>query len=281
MHWLDERTIDVGRGQRLNGFWHCFGAYATKIKYDQIVQMLMASKTALFPLNTHRMETDGLVIGDGAVTWEQLRHLYFVDHLVPCLNINLRKTAADAVSVTKRAFAWSGVDLLKLEVLNSDDESVADDEEVTAAAEELIHDGFRVMPLITASYDVAKQLCDAGVTVLRVQGSPIGSGRGIDDPDEVSAICSLPVPVVLDCGIGSADHVREAFRLGCRGFLVDWMLFKDEDPVGAIYELKRQLQHIPACDGRPCVCDDAEGQRAWREWADVERQRRAPLEATR
>ena len=31
MHWLDERTIDVGRGQRLNGFWHCFGAYATEI----------------------------------------------------------------------------------------------------------------------------------------------------------------------------------------------------------------------------------------------------------
>jgi thiazole synthase len=254
MHWLDRRTIDVGRGQRLNPFWHCFGAYATKIKYDDIVATLMASGTALFPLNTHRLEKDGLVIGDGAVTWEQIRRLYFVDRLVPCLNINLQKTTADAVRVTRRAFAWSGVDLLKLEVLSDKDERVADDGQVVAAAAELAREGFRVMPLITANLDAAKQLVQEGVTVIRVQGSPIGTGEGINDPDTVREICQLGVPVVLDCGIGSAEHVREAFELGCQGFLVDWMLFKDGDPVMAIRRLKRDLNHQATCSGEPCQC---------------------------
>jgi thiazole synthase len=98
------------------------------------------------------------------------------------------------------------------------------------ATEMLAKDGFTVMPLLDPLPGLARALSmEPNVPVIRVMGSPIGSGRGIDNPDMLAETCQQStVPVILDGGIGSADHARQALELGCAGFLVNSTLFKGD-----------------------------------------------------
>ena len=73
-YWFDTPSIDVGRGQLLTPFWHCFGANACEIDRETILPMVMQSKSNLLPVNTHRRER-GLVIGDGYENWQRLQPL--------------------------------------------------------------------------------------------------------------------------------------------------------------------------------------------------------------
>jgi hypothetical protein len=269
MTWLDEQTIPIGRGQSLSPFWHCFGANSCKIELATIVSMLMHSRTMLLPINTHD-PTRPLIIGDGNVTWQQLQKLDFVRRLVPCLNINLRISYEDAVTTAHEAFQATGIELLKLEVLEPE-LKVSNDTQLVRAAGILMDDGFRILPLITANLDAARELVKLGVPLLRVQGSPIGSGHGIYDPDALRAIISLGVPVILDCGIGTADHVKQAMQLGCAGFLVDYLLFKNGEPVEAVRQLRADLEGKETVCGDPFCIADHEGEEAWQEWFDHSR----------
>jgi thiazole synthase ThiGH ThiG subunit len=104
-----------------------------------------------------------------------------------------------------------------------------------------------------------------GCPIVRVQGSPIGSGLGIEDPTALED-CVAHGPTVLDCGIGAVEHVLKAFALGCRGFLVDWLLFKDGTPVQAIHELREALSEAGARRPHPTLVGESD----WtEEWAGV------------
>jgi thiazole synthase len=83
------------------------------------------------------------------------------------------------------------------------------------------------MPLVSDSLAAALDVADIpGVPLIRVMGSPIGSGAGILNPDRVERICwDVEQPIVLDGGIGTVRHAHQALELGCAGFLVNSTLF--------------------------------------------------------
>ena len=129
-------------------------------------------------------------------------------------------TARDAVATARLAREAFGTDWLKLEVIGDDRTLLPDAVELVAAAEELVDDGFVVLPYTTDDPVLARRLQDIGCAAVMPLGSPIGSGMGICNPYNLSIIVEhAEVPVILDAGVGTASDAALAMELGCDAVL--------------------------------------------------------------
>jgi thiazole synthase len=140
-------------------------------------------------------------------------------------------TARDAVRTAKLARDAFETDWVKLEVIGDDRTLFPDAVELLRAAEELVDDGFTVLPYTNDDPILARRLEDAGCAAVMPLGSPIGSGMGIRNPYNVSIIVERAgVPVILDAGIGTASDAALAMELGCSGVLLASSVSRAEDP---------------------------------------------------
>ena len=125
-------------------------------------------------------------------------------------------TARDAVRTAQLAREAFETDWIKLEVIGDDRTLFPDAVELVAAAEELVDDGFVVLPYTTDDPVLARRLEDVGCAAVMPLGSPIGSGMGINNAYNISIIVErASVPVVLDAGVGTASDAALAMELGC------------------------------------------------------------------
>jgi len=130
-------------------------------------------------------------------------------------------TARDAVKTAKLAREAFETDWIKLEVIGDDRTLFPDAVELLRAAEELVADGFTVLPYTNDDPILARRLEAAGCAAVMPLGSPIGSGMGIRNPVNIAIIVeNATVPVVLDAGIGTASDAAYAMELGCDAVLV-------------------------------------------------------------
>ena len=141
-------------------------------------------------------------------------------------------TARDAVLTAKLAREAFGTDLVKLEVIGDERTLLPDAVELLAAAEELVADGFQVLPYTTDDPVLARRLQDVGCVAVMPLGSPIGSGMGIRNPYNISLIVEhATVPVVLDAGVGTASDAALAMELGCDAVLCASAISRAQNPV--------------------------------------------------
>jgi thiazole synthase len=141
-------------------------------------------------------------------------------------------TARDAVLTARMAREALGTDWVKLEVIGDDRTLLPDAVELVAAAEELIDDGFTVLPYTTDDPVLARRLEDIGCAAVMPLGSPIGSGMGICNPYNLSIIVEhAQVPVILDAGVGTASDAALALELGCDAVLCASAISRAHDPV--------------------------------------------------
>ena len=130
-------------------------------------------------------------------------------------------TASDAILTAKLAREAFSTDWVKLEVIGDEATLLPDTVELVAAAEELVDDGFVVLPYCGDDPVAARRLEQAGCAAVMPLGSPIGSGLGIRNPHNIALIVEqATVPVVLDAGVGTASDVCVAMELGCDAVLV-------------------------------------------------------------
>jgi thiazole synthase len=140
-------------------------------------------------------------------------------------------TARDAVRTAKLAREAFETDLVKLEVIGDDRTLMPDAVELVTAAEELVGDGFTVLPYTNDDPILARRLEQAGCAAVMPLGSPIGSGAGIRNPYNVRIIVEQSeVPVILDAGIGTASDATLAMELGCEGVLLASAVSRAGDP---------------------------------------------------
>ena len=140
-------------------------------------------------------------------------------------------TARDAVITAQLAREAFETNWIKLEVIGDDRMLIPDGPELLVAAEQLVADGFVVLPYTTDDPVLARRLEDVGCAAVMPLGSLIGSGMGIANPTAIELICSRsPVPVVLDAGIGTASDAAFAMELGCDAVMVDTAIAQSRDP---------------------------------------------------
>ena len=140
-------------------------------------------------------------------------------------------TATDAVQTARLAREAFATDWVKLEVIGDDRTLLPDPIELVDAAEQLVDDGFVVLPYCGDDPVVARRLEQVGCAVVMPLGSPIGSGLGIRNPHNIELIVEQAgVPVILDAGIGTASDACLAMELGCSAVLVATAVTRAEDP---------------------------------------------------
>jgi len=140
-------------------------------------------------------------------------------------------TARDAVKTAKLAREAFGTEWIKLEVIGDDRSLLPDSVELLRAAEELVGDGFTVLPYTNDDPILAKRLEATGCAAVMPLGSPIGSGAGIRNPYNIAIIVeNAEVPVILDAGIGTASDATEAMELGCDAVLLASAISRAGDP---------------------------------------------------
>jgi thiazole synthase len=155
-------------------------------------------------------------------------------------------TARDAVMTAQLAREAFATDWIKLEVIGDDRTLLPDAVELVTAAEQLVDDGFVVLPYTTDDPVVARRLEDAGCAAVMPLGSPIGSGMGIRNPYNISIIVERAgVPVILDAGVGTASDAALAMELGCDGVLCASAISRAHDPVAMARAIR-----LAVCSGR-------------------------------
>src|SRR3954465_613702 len=141
-------------------------------------------------------------------------------------------TARDAVRTAQLARDAFATDWVKLEVIGDERTLLPDAAELLAAAEELVDEGFPVLPYTSDDPVLARRLEEVGCAAIMPLGSPIGSGMGVRNPYNLTLIPEQTrLPVILDAGIGTASDAALAMELGCDGVLVASAISRAHDPV--------------------------------------------------
>jgi thiazole synthase len=152
-------------------------------------------------------------------------------------------TARDAVRTAKLAREAFQTDWIKLEVIGDDRTLYPDAVELLDAAEQLVGDGFTVLPYTNDDPILARRLEEAGCAAVMPLGSPIGSGAGIRNPYNIAIIAErAAVPVVLDAGVGTASDAALAMELGCDAVMAASSIFGAEDPPAMASALRAAVE---------------------------------------
>jgi thiazole synthase len=153
------------------------------------------------------------------------------------------KTAEEAVRTARLARASGLCDMIKVEVIGDDKTLLPDPIETLKASEQLLEEGFIVLPYISDDVVLARRLEELGVHAVMPGASPIGSGQGIINPLNLRFIIEQAnVPVIVDAGIGSPSDAALAMELGADGVLLNTAVSGADDPVKMAEAMKLAVE---------------------------------------
>ncbi len=138
----------------------------------------------------------------------------------------------------------AGADWVKLECLADAKTLLPDPVATLQATEQLVKEGFQVLVYTSDDPVMAKRLKNAGATSVMPAGSPIGSGQGVLNPNNIRIILEYlkdgdpDYPVIIDAGVGTASDVAVAMELGCDGVLLNTGIASAQDPLRMAYAMK-------------------------------------------
>lgn len=143
------------------------------------------------------------------------------------------RTAREAITTAEMARELLETDWIKLEVIANDDTLQPDLIGLVEAATELVQRGFKVFPYMTEDLSIAERLVAAGCRVLMPWGSPIGTGRGLANPEALKTLRAYfpDLPLVIDAGIGAPSHAATAMEMGYDAVLLNTAVARAQDPV--------------------------------------------------
>jgi thiazole synthase len=147
------------------------------------------------------------------------------------------QTAEEAVRVARlgremaKLLGQEDNNFVKLEVIPDPKYLLPDPIATLEAAEQLVKEGFAVLPYINADPMLAKRLEEVGCATVMPLGSPIGSGQGIQTAANIGIIIeNAKVPVVVDAGIGTPSEAAQAMEMGADAVLINSAIALAQNP---------------------------------------------------
>lgn len=136
-----------------------------------------------------------------------------------------------------------GHSLVKLEVLGDEKTLFPDIIQTLEAAEILVKDGFQVMVYTNDDPLIAKRLEEIGCVAVMPLAAPIGSGLGIQNPNNIRTIVeNANVPILVDAGVGTASDAAAAMELGCDGVLMNTAIAGAKKPILMASAMKKGIE---------------------------------------
>ncbi|MCY7389978.1 MAG: thiazole synthase [Leptolyngbyaceae cyanobacterium CAN_BIN12] len=189
--------------------------------FDEMRQSVAASgcqilTVAVRPVQTNAPGHEGLA---DALDWSKI---WMLPNTAGC------QTAEDAIRVARlgremaKLLGQEDNNFVKLEVIPDGKYLLPDPIGTLAAAEQLVKEGFAVLPYINADPLLAKRLEEVGCVTVMPLGSPIGSGQGLNNAANIQIIIeTAKVPVVVDAGIGVPSEAAQAMEMGADALLIN------------------------------------------------------------
>lgn len=147
-------------------------------------------------------------------------------------NTSGARNAEEAVRIARLARASGCGNWVKIEVISDNRYLLPDNYETIKATEILAAEGFVVLPYMSPDLMAAKRLAEAGAAAVMPLGSPIGSNRGIKTKELVRILIEeIPLPIIVDAGIGRPSEAAEAMEMGAAAALVNTAVATAHDPV--------------------------------------------------
>ncbi|MEA5541617.1 thiazole synthase [Limnoraphis robusta Tam1] len=194
------------------------GKYRT---LEEMQQSILASGCEIVTVAVRRVQTqapghEGLA---EAIDWTKI---WMLPNTAGCQN------AEDAIRVARlgremaKLLGQEDNNFVKLEVIPDAKYLLPDPFGTLEAAEQLVKEGFAVLPYINADPLLAKRLEEVGCATVMPLGSPIGSGQGIKNAANIQIIIdNAKVPVVVDAGIGTPSEAATAMEMGADALLIN------------------------------------------------------------
>jgi thiazole synthase len=164
-----------------------------------------------------------------AIAWDKI---WMLPNTAGC------QTAEEAIRVARlgremaKLLGQEDNNFVKLEVIPDAKYLLPDPIGTLQAAEQLVREGFAVLPYINADPLLAKRLEEVGCATVMPLGSPIGSGQGINNAANISIIIEeAKIPVVVDAGIGTPSEAALAMELGADALLINSAIALAKNPV--------------------------------------------------
>ncbi|NLI13243.1 thiazole synthase [Pelotomaculum propionicicum] len=147
-------------------------------------------------------------------------------------NTSGARNAGEAVRIARLARAAGCGDWVKIEVITDNRYLLPDNYETVKATEILASEGFVVLPYMSPDLMVAKKLVEAGAAAVMPLGSPIGSNRGLRTKELIRILIDeIPLPIIVDAGLGRPSEAAEAMEMGAAAVLVNTAIATASDPV--------------------------------------------------
>lgn len=203
------------------------GRYRT---LEQMQASISASGCEMVTVAVRRVQTQavghvGLV---EALDWTKL---WLLPNTAGC------RTAEEAIRVARLGREMAKVlgqeenNFVKLEVIPDPKYLLPDPLGTLQAAEQLVKEGFTVLPYINADPVLAQRLEAVGCATVMPLGSPIGSGQGLRNASNIEIIIAqATVPVVVDAGIGTPSEAAQAMEMGAQAVLINTAIAQAQDP---------------------------------------------------
>ncbi len=153
-------------------------------------------------------------------------------------------TADEAVRTARLAREVGLSNWIKLEVIGDERTLFPDVEGLLEATRTLVKEGFVVLPYTNDDVVMARKLVDAGAAAVMPLGAPIGSGLGIQNPNNIRILREMitSVPLVIDAGVGTASDAAIAMELGADAVLMNTGIAAAEDPENMALAMKYAVE---------------------------------------
>jgi thiazole synthase len=235
-----DKPLTVGKFTFRSRLFTGTGKYAS---YDLMRQCLAASGCEVTTVAVRR---ERLVDHEGRnlLDYLDLKQYTILPNTAGCFS------AEDAVRHARLArelltnLGNPGADWVKLECLADKKTLLPDPIDTLKATEQLVKEGFQVMVYTSDDPILAKRLKAAGATSVMPAGSPIGSGQGILNPNNLRIVLEYlkdgdpDYPVIVDAGVGTSSDVAVAMELGCDGVLLNTGIASAKDPLRMAHAMR-------------------------------------------
>lgn len=151
-------------------------------------------------------------------------------------------TAEDAVRTARLGREAGLSNWVKLEVIGDERTLFPDNEALIDATRTLVAEGFVVLPYTNDDPVACRKLEDAGAAAVMPLGAPIGSGLGIQNPNNIRIIREFSrVPMIVDAGVGTASDAALAMELGADGVLMNTAIAGAREPATMAASMKHAV----------------------------------------
>jgi thiazole synthase len=152
-------------------------------------------------------------------------------------------TADEAIRTARLAREVGLSNWVKLEVIGDERTLFPDNIALLEATRVLVREGFVVLPYTNDDPVICRKLEEAGAAAVMPLGAPIGSGLGIQNPNNIRIIREQAhVPVIVDAGVGTASDASIAMELGADGVLMNTAIALARDPIAMATAMKLAVE---------------------------------------